>query len=262
MSECTGDPAERFLEPYIEGTLPEAQAQEFEEHYFGCKVCLAKLNTLQTVTLKLGARPRGRVIRWPVNLAAAGAIAATLLLVLLGRQAMMRNIGPKQEVAQRSPAPQQSHPAEAAVNRSSLRLLADMNLPVFQLALQRGQTDNPAFEVGMHAYARRDCAAAVKALGQVKAPDDKAPMARLYSGVCLMKEGQISLAAQNLKAASQARGSAEQEAAWYYLAQISLINEDATAARHYLSLTIASHGSFELRAQSELKQVPANSARP
>jgi hypothetical protein len=49
--------------------------------------------------------------------------------------------------------------------------------------------------------------------------------------------------------------SPQQEAAFYYLAQIALADNDATAARHYLSQTISLHGDFEKRAHAELNQL-------
>jgi hypothetical protein len=269
MRECNGAPAERYLEPYLRNTLPEDAAREFEEHYYGCEVCLSQLEALEAVELKLGRQPRkapGTLLHWPVGLVAAGAIAATLLLVLLGRQAMMRSPAPRQETAQTGAARQEKIPAQTApqatVFRSSLRQLADMNLPVFQLPHVRGQSKNPAFDEGMQAYTRHDCAAAVKSLGQVKATESNGPMARLYSGVCLMQAGETDRAARNLKAAALVEGSAEQEAAWYYLGQIALLRDDAASARRYLSLTVASHGDFESRARSELGRIPAASNRP
>jgi predicted Zn-dependent protease len=110
----------------------------------------------------------------------------------------------------------------------------------------------------MNAYARHDCSAAVKALADVKAPDQYRPMARLYSGVCLMHDGEMASATRSLKAAALVSGSPEQETAWYYLAQIALTEDDAIKARHYLDLTISSHGDLEQRARGELKRIPAD----
>jgi len=42
--------------------------------------------------------------------------------------------------------------------------------------------------------------------------------------------------------------SPQQEAALYYLAQIALVHNDPTTARHYLARTIALRGDFERRA--------------
>ena len=45
--QCTGAPAERWLEKYVAGTLAAADAEAFEEHYFDCPVCLAQLQAVQ-----------------------------------------------------------------------------------------------------------------------------------------------------------------------------------------------------------------------
>jgi predicted Zn-dependent protease len=125
----------------------------------------------------------------------------------------------------------------------------------------RGERGNPALKEGMKAYARGDCHASVEALRQVTGHDPDLPTARLYSGVCLMHDGDLAGAAQALNAASLAAGTAEQEAAWYYLAQVALLRNDGNLARHYLTLAISRHGDFEDRATGQLKQIPANEFR-
>ena len=265
MSECSGAPAERYLEPYLRNTLPKAVAKKFEEHYYGCEVCLAQLEALEAVELKLGKRPRkalGILLHWPAAFYAVGAIAEMLVVGLLLWRPVTGRLSRKQEAVAHGSAPlpiQQIRPqAQAAPATPMLHQLADMNLPVFQIANLRGQKVNPALVEGMNAYARHDCGTAVKALSDVKALDPYGPMARLYSGVCLMHDGKLERAAQTLKAAALVNGSPEQETAWYYLAQIALTDDDAIKARHYLALTISSHGDMEQRARGELKRIPAD----
>ena len=68
MSHCTGAPAEQWLEQYVAGTLPDPEAQAFEEHYFDCPVCLAQLQALQAAAMQLRRNPAkipARVIAWP-----------------------------------------------------------------------------------------------------------------------------------------------------------------------------------------------------
>ena len=89
MSVCSGPPAEDDLERYLKGSLPELQARSFEEHFFECPDCLAKLEALEAVTLKLAAEPAARPrklrpktpVLWPYYVAEA--IAATIVLGLL-----------------------------------------------------------------------------------------------------------------------------------------------------------------------------------
>jgi len=53
MSQCTGRPADEWLEPYLQGTLPAREQEAFEEHYFDCPVCLAQVQALQAVQMQL-----------------------------------------------------------------------------------------------------------------------------------------------------------------------------------------------------------------
>jgi hypothetical protein len=58
MTNCTGTLTDRCLERYIQGALPELEAQQFEENYFECPDCLAQVEALQAVTRGLGTKPR------------------------------------------------------------------------------------------------------------------------------------------------------------------------------------------------------------
>ena len=82
MTNCTGAPAEQFLESYLLGKLPDSEALIFEEHYFECPVCLAQVEALQAIAGKLRTAPRVQTrapIPWPIRFAAVGAIAAVLV---------------------------------------------------------------------------------------------------------------------------------------------------------------------------------------
>jgi len=265
MSDCNGGPADRYLEPYLRNTLPEAEARQFEEHYYGCEVCLAQLEALEAVELKLGRQPRkapGVLLYWPTAAYAATAIAAMLLIGFFSWRSMTVMPALNQQARTQATAPiqgpQSPAPAAAPSVPPLLHQLADLNFPVFRLSNVRGEKVNPALQEGMRAYARHDCPATVRALSQVTDQAPEAPMARLYSGVCLMHEGDLPRSAQTLKAATVAPGTPEQEAASYYLAQVALIRNDGSLARHYLILAISSHGDFEGRARGQLRQIPAH----
>ena len=264
MTKCTGAPAEQSLESYLAGTLPEEEALRFEEHYFDCPVCLAQVQTLQAVALQLRNQPRREFkppVPWPIRFAALGAIAAMLLIcfialrakrearqpaVAAGSAAPVAAPAPAQQASPSSPA-QPPSPASAAVSQ-----LADLALPAFQASNLRGESRNPEFEAGMKAYARQDCAAAVKALAQVPAEEEDARAARFYSGICQMHKGDLAGASERLRGVASAGDSSQQEAAFYYLAQIALEGNDVAVARRDLSHAVQLHGDFEARARAEL----------
>jgi len=110
MTQCIGSPAEEMAEQYLAGELPEAEAERFEEHYFGCDLCHAHLLALQEIRdglaraamaiaapaagpariKPLGPRQslRGRILAFPVPMAVLASLAAALLVgaVLVGIQ--------------------------------------------------------------------------------------------------------------------------------------------------------------------------------
>src|SRR5215469_8616752 len=101
MSHCIGAPARQWLEQYVEGTLPEAEAENFENHYFDCPVCLGELQAVQATQEALRrhpvpiAAPR-RILEWPVSwrpIVGFGALAATLVVGLFTFRAV--NHGPQ-----------------------------------------------------------------------------------------------------------------------------------------------------------------------
>ncbi len=104
MSRCTGSPAELSALPYVEGVLPDDEAERFEEHYFDCPVCLEHLQTLQAMRAgmaKLSAEPaqapsRKNMLSWPRMtwaIGSIGSIAAALLLIGFVYQSMSRSHG-------------------------------------------------------------------------------------------------------------------------------------------------------------------------
>jgi tetratricopeptide (TPR) repeat protein len=265
MTHCTGTLADRSLEQYIQGTLPESEAQQFEEHYFDCPECLRQVEALQAVALKLGSQTRKAAkapIPWPVRVGSIAAIAAMLVVGFFGFRASHRTGGQTLATAPMTPQaapPSQaaplSHPATPSLASAAVSRLADLALPAFQAPNLRGQNGDLHFDEGMKAYTNQDYAGAIKALSQVPAQDPDALAATFYSGVCQMHEGDLGAASRTLQGVADAGDSPQQEAAFYYLAQVALARNDAAAARHYLAHTVSLHGDFEQRAHAELIQV-------
>jgi len=107
----------------------------------------------------------------------------------------------------------------------------------------------------MKAYTRQDCLGAVNALSQVPVQDEDSPAGQFYIGVCQMHLKDMKAAAATLERVADAGDSPQEEAAFYYLAQIALGRNAASHARHYLTRAPSLHGDFELRARSELNQI-------
>jgi anti-sigma factor RsiW len=274
MTSCSGVPADQYLEDYLQGTLPENDAATFEDHYFACPVCLAQVETLQAVQRQLRTQPRQVVrkpIAWPIRFTMVAAIAATLIAVAFTFYAKRQPAQPTVATGSQPPAiqgqPQQPGPAGPSVPtaptsaaKGAVSQLADLTLPAFRLPNLRGQSANPLFDSGMKAYVSQDCPRALRYLSQVPAPDEASTAAHFYSGVCQMHEGNMPAASRSLRGVANAGDSPQQEAALYYLAQISLAGNDSDAAQRYLSRTAALHGDFERRARAQLAELRKGAA--
>src|SRR5450631_196686 len=238
MTNCTGAPADEHLEAYLQGALPESESVAFEEHYFECPVCLAHLEAFQEVQRQLRSQPRlasRKPSPWPIRFTLIAAIAATLIAVVITVSLKREQMPPS--IATLS-APHGQQPTRTGPTQSpslatrTASQLADLALPAFHLPNLRGQSMNPHFEAGMKDYVNRDCPRALEALARVPAEDEASTAARFYSGVCLMHEGALPDASRSLKGVADAGDSPQQEAAFFYLAQIALAGNDAATARH------------------------------
>jgi len=256
MSHCTGGPAEQWLEQYVAGTLPDSAAQAFEEHYFDCPVCLAQLQALQAVADQLRRNPAkmpARVIPWPAIIATAGAIAAVLMITVIGYYTLAHRPG-----SGISPG-SASSPVPASPGSSANVQLADLTLPPFEASSLRGEAEDPHYRTGMKEYASGDCSAAVSDLGRVPSKSDDALAAQFYTGVCQLKLNQLDAASTTLGRVAGKGDSPQQEAALYYLAQIAFLRNDSGAARQNLEKVISLRGDFEQRARGELNKLSAPS---
>lgn len=256
MSRCAGEPAEQMAEQYIAGTLPDPEAQAFEEHYFDCPVCFAQLQALQSVAGQLRRNPvkiPGRVIRWPAVAGSIGAIAALLLISVIS----YREIAHRPGVAAGPGTTAIPSADEGATSSAAVTQIADLTLPPFAASSLRGEAEDAHYAAGMKAYASGNCVAATNQLAHVSARSDDALSAQFYSGVCQLKLNQLDAASATLGRLAGKGDSPQQEAALYYLAQIALLRDDSAGARQQLVKVISLHGDFEQRAASELRRLSA-----
>jgi hypothetical protein len=92
-----------IAERYVLGTLPDAEAELYEEHFFECTQCAARVSahTLLSRDLTLNVSPRGgrfRLFTPPSQVVVAGSLAQAASLVshgnaaLLSRQALQDDV--------------------------------------------------------------------------------------------------------------------------------------------------------------------------
>jgi hypothetical protein len=261
MIACTGTLAEDFALPYVERVLPEFEAKRFEAHYYNCPACLSRLQALQAAAEQLRRHPielpaaTRSPLMWPSRIRVWGAVAAMLVLSAVAwRTAGFHSAHPAvahiQQPAKPAPMP---HPAAPPAMQASQ--LADLAMPAFVGASLRGESPEASFDAGMNAYSQHDFRAAARSLAQVPDSAREARAAMFYLGVCQMHLGRRIAALQALGKVADAGDSPQQEAALYYLAQLSLLNDDPIQAHRYLAKTIALRGDILARARAEDRQV-------
>lgn len=254
MTECVGAPAEKWLEPYLAGTLEEAKAQEFEEHYFDCPVCLAQVQAMQAVAEHLRrnpvAMPAKKVLAWPVRWRALAAAAALVAAVWIGYRWEAGRTPAQNHAVQQAPPVNPGTSAKPVGEE-----LADLTLPPYQPSRLRGEAEEARFQAGMKAYAAGNCEQALPQLEKVPARSAEALAAQFYAGACQMELRQWDAAAATLQAVAAKGDSPQQEPSLYLLAQISLERGDLTAARRQLEQVIALRGDYEQRARRQLKEL-------
>ncbi len=261
---CNGERASEIAEAYLLGDLPVFEMDRFEEHYFECPACFAHLQALQSVQQELSSRP-SLVVSSPARLRrrllALGAIAAAVMVGILSfhrvkERPALAHLPPATIAQQAAPTPPAARAQKPAVNVASL---ADLSLPVYRTGNLRGGEVESAFQDGMQAYAAGDCSGALAQLKSVPGKDENAVAARLYAGACELSTHKATAAAEDFEKVIAAGDTPQMEAAYYYLAQATLLENNAKAARGYLTKTIALRGDFEQRARTQLVRI-ANEA--
>jgi Putative zinc-finger/Tetratricopeptide repeat len=278
MTNCIGAPARQWLEQYVERTLPEDEAQKFEDHYFDCPVCLGELQAVQSAQEALRRHPipvtrHKRVLAWPTTwpaIVSVGALAATLVLGLITFRMAGHSPQPAGDASvtapATAPAPQATqNPAQpnAAPVQPTVQIaeLADLRLPTFHAPVLRGEEEDTAFERGMKQYVAGDCTGAAKTLAQVEPDGPDGMAARFYTAVCRMHAGDLTGAASALRHVASAGDSPYQESAFYYLAQIALAQSDAAEARRDLNDVVSLRGDLEHQARRQLTQISPTSGK-
>jgi hypothetical protein len=279
MSHCIGAPARQWLEQYVEGTLPNSEAEDFENHYFDCPVCFEELQAVQAAQEALRRHPvpitaPKRLFEWPLSwrpIAGFGAIAAAVVLGFFlfrvidhgarsGGNVAVTQPAPVSPGAQ-SPAQPNAAAGQPTTQVADLAGMADLRLPQYQPPVLRDGTAESAFERGMKQYIAGDCPGARQTLSEVDPNGPDGLAAQFYSGVCGMHAGDFAAAEKALRSVASAGDSAYQESAYYYLAQIALAQSNAAEARRELNHVVSLRGDLVHQARRQLSQIPSAPGR-
>ena len=245
MSEtwsCDRIELEEIVEGYAAGTLPEDIAEAFDEHYFRCAACLARLEAVQETTSVMRMPLRARRFSY-VGLAMAASLAITLAGALVWKLAPVEDRPAPVEVA-RVETPTQNPWAE----------LGKFDAPIYRENRLRGpgSASTLEFQNGMAAYRQANYAQAAGHLRNAQEADSKDARTQFFLGVSLILSGNPAAGLEALRQVDALGMTPYQEEARFYQAKALLQQGDANGARVVLNAVVAMHGDWKTQAKELL----------
>lgn len=242
---CERIDREEYAERYAAGKLPEPEAEAFEEHFFRCAACLARLEAAQETAVIL--RTGGAVRR----LSYTGLAMAACLLVALGAALFWARQPeanpPPAEVARLEPPPP-----------NALAELGRFDAPIYHDAVLRGAAERGSaeFTSGIAAYQKHDYTAAAASLSKAAEANPRDARAAFFAGVSLLLSGDTAGGLDALRRTDGLGLTPYQEEARFYQAKALLLMGDAAGARQVLQRVVAMHGDWESTARDILARLP------
>ena len=250
--DCPAESGRDLAEAYVAGTLPEAEQDAFEQHFFGCAACLARVRTLQEI--KDGVRrfppatasyrpapPPARVAAPWLGLALAAGVIAAAGWWWQGSSAPATATPPANE------------PIEAPTRQAQLAQLALIVPPRYVPPAGRGAAPTAgSFDAAMAHYVAgryREAAAALQALSEA-APMD--PGIGFFWGISELALGRADGAREGLTRAIAAGVQPYADEAHFYLAKVYLLEGAVDLARGELQYAVEHDAGPEGEAQRML----------
>ena len=255
---CDEIEREDVAEDYVLGRLDGSRQQAFEDHYFDCTTCLARLRAVEEIRAGLTPSPSavGRVFRpgkspkrW--NLRAPLAIlAAAAVLVLAVRTGHQVWTGRTEEALRPAPAPDVVLPVTPAPS-------VTIELPAYAPARLRAIPGDAQriFRDAMTQYTSTNCAGAVPGLQRALTVDETYTQARFYLGACQLHGGDVSEAVVNLQRVIAAGESPYLEDAHWFRALARVKQGDVAGAREQLQRVIDLDGDRRAEAARLLTEL-------
>ena len=262
--ECRDGVPDEQVERYALGRLDETAMEAFEDHYFGCSGCLARLETLQALPTALRRRaPRGRMVALRRRgLPAWVGVAASLVAVATAWLGLRLATGRPGDQA-KTPSTHAVSPPSVPATARGLVEWARITPPRFQVPSLRGpRSESPEFEAAMERYVRSDYAGAIAGLEQAvrRNPDDAGAL--FFLGACHLLSGRTAAGIVRLEEVVALGESPYLEEARIHLAK-ALVREgrlDEAAAELQKALEL--RGDLEDDAREGLDRLRESRPRP
>jgi len=244
--KCAQAASAEDTERYLTGQLPDEEQEAFEEHYFGCAECFARLEAMRAIqTAARTVKPHAGSRWWmpgALGIAAALAIAVSLWLWW----GNTRRAVP-------SPLVRATQPADR------LALLARVDPPSWSPLTLRGSgpAQSSSFRAAMKIYQSGDYAAAARQLDGVVAQEPALTEARFYLGISSIVSGNSAAGIEQLR-----RVVAEGDTPWLEQARLNLAKAliaggDRAGARAELEQVAAIRGDLAGEARKLLDALAA-----
>jgi len=261
-----------LAEAYVAGTLPEAEQDAYEQHFFGCSACLAHVQRLQDLADRLRQLPapaplhRPQATGWTsgqwLGLAMAAGLVAAFAWWWQGGVtrpdappiATGTGTSPSPAPAPAPPGtPSPTTPVEAPNRRAVLSQLALIVPPRYVPLAVRGETP-PAgsFDAAMAHYVagrHREAAAALHALSETTPAD---PGIAFFWGISELAIGRADAAREGLTRAISADVQPYADEAHFYLAKVYIAEDSVDLARQELRYAVKHEAGPEGEAQKLL----------
>jgi anti-sigma factor RsiW len=269
-----------IIEQYLLGRLDESARDAFEQHFFACRRCFARVQTFRLLCGELAATAatlRAEPLRpsavWAWKWAWAPALAALVVSAVIVGSFLRR--GPPSE--RTAPATRQSAsgaatrpepaPSESVSSAPSLVALARFEPPAYIPRTFRGVHSEATaqFSEAMRHYVAKDYRAAIRGLTTASELDPAAPHASFFLGISYLLTDQADPGIRALQKTIALGDSLYLEEAHFYLARALLLKDDASGARRELERTLQLRGDREeeaRRLRDELDRLSPPPRRP
>jgi tetratricopeptide (TPR) repeat protein len=244
--DCVRITDELVMEKYLLGNLSDTEMEEFEQHFFECDECFARLEALQAAQRVLAAEPISRAfqIQRPQRLRTWGWPVAAAAVVVIGLVAVLWWV-------MRPPFPR-----TAALSPALLEL-ARIEPPSYDSVRLRGAQDEAQqrFREAMDFYTAADYASAIPGLEEAATLDPNAPNISFYLGACYLLTERTSKGVAELDRAVEMGDTPYLEEALLLLAQGHIRRQDLNDARTALERIVLLNGDLEPRASAMLERL-------
>jgi TolA-binding protein len=228
-----------IAERYVTGDLTEAERVAFEDHFFACAACLARVQDLQMLQDALSQdRREAGAGRFRFTAFRGGWVAAAAA-VLLAVVFWSRSPSTATNGRQASPPATSAGPATAAqthIAPDTLAALAVVTPPRYLALPVRSErsADAQAFDAAMKRYSSGHYEDAARLLRPLVWQSGNLPHAAFFLGVSELMNGHLDAARAALDKAVASGAKPYGDEAHFYIAKLDLRIGDVSAARREL----------------------------